>query len=54
LQEGDETTNIGWRTIEKVYEWMIDEQRQFSEVDRAGKMYYLKHSLGNNFKRIQM
>jgi len=31
LETGDETTNIGWRTVEEVYERMIDDPRQFSK-----------------------
>lgn len=50
LQEGDETTNIGWRTIDEVYERMVNDPRQFSDVDRAGIIYYLKHRFGKELE----
>lgn len=46
LEAGDETTNIRWETVEEVYRLMIEDQKQFSDVDRAGLKYYLKHRFG--------
>jgi hypothetical protein len=46
LETGDETTNIRWETVEEVYKLMIEDQKQFSDVDRAGLKYYLKHRFG--------
>ncbi|MGO4528546.1 NUDIX hydrolase [Paenibacillus sp. 2TAF8] len=46
LEVGDETTNIRWATIDEVYKLMIEDQKQFSDVDRAGLKYYLKHRFG--------
>lgn len=33
---------------------MIDDPSQFSDVDRAGIMYYLKHRFEKNFKSVPM
>ncbi|GGH55306.1 hypothetical protein GCM10008014_24790 [Paenibacillus silvae] len=52
LETGDETANIGWRTVDEVYERMIGDPRQFSDVDRAGLMYYLKHRFGKEIEEI--
>ncbi|MCP1135292.1 NUDIX domain-containing protein [Paenibacillus polysaccharolyticus] len=46
LEVGDETTNIRWENVEEVYNMMIEDQKQFSDVDRAGLKYYLKHRFG--------
>ncbi|WP_366289898.1 NUDIX domain-containing protein [Paenibacillus sp. AN1007] len=46
LEAGDETTNIRWEAVEEVYRLMIEDQKQFSDVDRAGIKYYLKHRFG--------
>ena len=46
LEVGDETTNIRWKNVEEVYKMMIEDQKQFSDVDRAGLKYYLKHRFG--------
>ncbi|MCM3131221.1 NUDIX domain-containing protein [Paenibacillus polysaccharolyticus] len=46
LEVGDETTNIRWENVEEVYKMMIEDQKQFSDVDRAGLKYYLKHRFG--------
>jgi len=43
LDVGDETTNIRWEKIDEIYRLMMEEPRQFSDVDRAGLIYYLKH-----------
>jgi 8-oxo-dGTP diphosphatase len=48
LEEGDETTNIRWENVEEVYKMMIEDQKQFSDVDRAGLKYYLKHRFGKH------
>nr|WP_154958427.1 NUDIX domain-containing protein [Paenibacillus xylanexedens] len=48
LEVGDETTNIRWENVEEVYKMMIEDQKQFSDVDRAGLKYYLKHRFGKH------
>ncbi|MDF2963757.1 MAG: phosphohydrolase [Paenibacillus sp.] len=44
LNKGDETTNIRWINVSKLEELMYNDPLQFSNVDRAGIMYYLKES----------
>lgn len=46
LRNGDETADAGWRPVEEIQRMMKEEPRQFSDVDRAGIMYYLKHKFG--------
>ncbi|MCR8656709.1 NUDIX hydrolase [Paenibacillus endoradicis] len=50
FEVGDETTNIRWETVDEVYSLMIEDPRQFSDVDRAGLKYYLKHKFGKQFE----
>lgn len=50
LAEGDETLNIRWETTDEIYRLMIEDPRQFSDVDRAGLKYYLKHRIGKSFE----
>ncbi|MEJ8302723.1 NUDIX hydrolase [Saccharibacillus sacchari] len=43
LKQGDDTANIRWVSVEEIERLMSEEPRQFSDVDRAGLIYYLKH-----------
>ncbi|AOZ90839.1 NUDIX hydrolase [Paenibacillus crassostreae] len=43
LDSGDETTDIRWINIKDLKVLLEDDPRQFSDVDRAGIEYYLKH-----------
>ena len=43
LEVGDKTRDIRWETVDEIYRLMLEEPRQFSDVDRAGLKYYLKH-----------
>lgn len=47
LVVGDETKDIRWVPIDEVSRLMIEDPRQFSDVDRAGIKYYLKHRFEN-------
>lgn len=49
LEVGDETTNIRWERIDEIYRLMLEDPRQFSNVDRAGLKYYLKHRFVKQF-----
>ncbi|EPY06273.1 phosphohydrolase (MUTT/NUDIX family protein) [Paenibacillus alvei TS-15] len=42
VQSGDETTDIKWITIKELSELINSNPLQFSNVDRAGIIYYLK------------
>lgn len=42
LVHGDHTQNVHWRSIVEIKDMMDVDPRQFSDVDRAGIMYYLK------------
>lgn len=42
FNKGDETTNIQWINVSELEELMYNDPLQFSNVDRAGIMYYLK------------
>ncbi|MGN7358109.1 NUDIX hydrolase [Paenibacillus sp. SAFN-054] len=48
LEAGDETTNIRWESVEEIHKLMLEDPRQFSNVDRAGLIYYLKHRFGKH------
>lgn len=50
LKVGDETTNIRWETVDEIYRLMLEDPRQFSDVDRAGLKYYLKHRYRKQFE----
>jgi len=43
LKTGDETANIRWVATDEIDRLMSEDPRQFSDVDRAGLMYYLNH-----------
>ena len=43
LEVGDDTTFIRWETIDDIHQMLLEDPRQFSDVDRAGLRYYLKH-----------
>jgi 8-oxo-dGTP diphosphatase len=43
LDSGDETTEIKWINVKKLKTLMNNDPLQFSDVDRAGIMYYLQH-----------
>jgi 8-oxo-dGTP diphosphatase len=42
LSSGDETKNPRWISVDELRSMMADEPLQFSNVDRAGIMFYLK------------
>src|SRR5690606_18773208 len=50
LTIGDETTNINWKPVEDVYRLLNQDPKQFSDVDRAGLKYYLKHKFSKQFE----
>lgn len=50
LEAGDETSNIRWETVEEIYRLMLEDPRQFSDVDRGGLRYYLKHKFGKHLE----
>lgn len=43
LDSGDETENPRWMTISEITRLLEKKPEQFSFVDRAGLVYYLKH-----------
>ncbi|MBP1989627.1 8-oxo-dGTP pyrophosphatase MutT (NUDIX family) [Paenibacillus eucommiae] len=43
LNSGDETKNPRWVTVVELRRLMNDDPLQFSDVDRAGILFYLKH-----------
>ncbi|MNG27191.1 hypothetical protein D3C84_1122810 [compost metagenome] len=43
LQSGDQTNNPRWVNVEELQRLMSETPLQFSDVDRAGIMYYLKN-----------
>lgn len=43
LKSGDETKNPRWINIDDLRQLMNDDPHQFSSVDRAGVMFYLKY-----------
>ncbi|WP_211746667.1 NUDIX domain-containing protein [Paenibacillus sp. Marseille-Q4541] len=43
LEQGDETTGAVWKTVQSLRAMMEQDPLQFSDVDRAGLKYYLKH-----------
>lgn len=43
IENGDDTVRVHWRPVEDIRKLMADDPLQFSDVDRAGIMYYLKH-----------
>lgn len=47
LTVGDDTKDVRWETVEELNRLMIQDPRQFSDVDRAGLKYYLKHRVIN-------
>ncbi|MCU6713002.1 NUDIX domain-containing protein [Paenibacillus sp. J5C_2022] len=46
LAVGDDTINIRWTPVQEIHQMMIEDPLQFSNVDRAGLLYYLKHRMG--------
>jgi 8-oxo-dGTP diphosphatase len=46
LKSGDETTDIRWINIKELSDLIINTPLQFSNVDRAGIIYYLKQAHG--------
>ncbi|MNI49945.1 hypothetical protein D3C73_1045840 [compost metagenome] len=42
LSSGDDTKNPRWISVDELRRLMDDEPLQFSNVDRAGIMFYLK------------
>lgn len=47
LNTGDDTSEIRWINVRDLRFLMDDNPGQFSEVDRAGIVFYLKHMEGN-------
>ncbi|WP_274650893.1 NUDIX domain-containing protein [Paenibacillus humicola] len=47
LAEGDETTNLMWKPVQEIERMMKENPLQFSDVDRAGILNYLKHRFGS-------
>lgn len=43
LKSGDETKNPRWITVDKLRRLMNDDPLQFSDIDRAGILFYLKN-----------
>ena len=43
LDSGDETERPRWVPVSEIARWMNYDPEQFSFVDRAGLVYYLKH-----------
>lgn len=43
LHQGDETKGAVWKTVQSLRAMMEQNPLQFSNVDRAGLKYYLKH-----------
>lgn len=43
LNSGDETKNIRWVTVDEVKRLMDEDPLQFSDVDRAGILFYVNH-----------
>ncbi|CAN7444108.1 NUDIX hydrolase [Paenibacillus sp. LjRoot56] len=43
LQLGDETKNPRWISVDELRQLMSDDPLQFSSVDRAGVIFYLKY-----------
>lgn len=44
LGAGDETTGIRWISVDELAALMADDPLQFSDVDRAGILFYLKEA----------
>lgn len=42
-ENGDDTEKVHWRSVEDIRELMDQDPLLFSNVDRAGILYYLKH-----------
>ncbi|MDU0201847.1 NUDIX hydrolase [Paenibacillus sp. MAH-36] len=43
VQSGDETKNPRWIAVDELRQQMKDDPHQFSSVDRAGVIFYLKY-----------
>ena len=43
LKSGDETKDPRWVALDELRRLMNDDPLQFSDVDRAGILFYLKH-----------
>ncbi|NOU65424.1 NUDIX domain-containing protein [Paenibacillus sp. LMG 31461] len=43
LQSGDETKNPRWIPVDELRQLMHDDPLQFSSIDRAGVLFYLKY-----------
>ncbi|WHX50933.1 NUDIX domain-containing protein [Paenibacillus woosongensis] len=43
LEAGDDTKRVHWRDIEEIKEMLEENPLYFSDVDRAGLIYYFKH-----------
>ena len=42
LASGDDTEQIRWLSVQRVAQWLKDAPEQFSWVDRAGLVFYLR------------
>ncbi|WP_282942034.1 NUDIX hydrolase [Paenibacillus sp. RC67] len=43
LEQGDDTLNVQWIRVEELRQKMTEDPLQFSSVDRAGILFYLKN-----------
>ncbi|MCQ4085349.1 NUDIX hydrolase [Saccharibacillus sp. JS10] len=43
LETGDDTVDIRWASVQEIQRLLTEDAKQFSDVDRAGIMYYVKH-----------
>ncbi|MCE5171133.1 NUDIX hydrolase [Paenibacillus profundus] len=48
LTSGDGTTNVRWIPVDALRDMMREDPLQFSSVDRAGILFYLKHLESKN------
>ena len=44
LEAGDDTLNPQWVPVDQIAKWMEQDAERFDWVDRAGLLFYLKHS----------
>jgi len=44
LEAGDDTLNPQWVPVDQIVKWMEQDAERFDWVDRAGLLFYLKHS----------
>ncbi|NTU62586.1 MAG: NUDIX hydrolase [Chloroflexi bacterium] len=44
LEAGDDTLSPQWVSVDRIVKWMEQDAGQFGWIDRAGLLFYLKHS----------